>query len=847
VGICRLIEAGGPVPPPVEQSRPAASSPMIEATARIECAAAAPVMCLLEGGGTLLTVVPDGTRIARGETIARLETSQLDDDIRSQRIVLAGAKAKLEVARQGRVILEARLARELEAAQLAVTLATLDRQRYLEGEFKTGKQRLTQQVALAARRLELARDRLGRARKLADRGLLTPGQIDSDESSVDRAGRRSEESRRELRRFQTAKHRRRLLELDAALHEANERLTLARRDAGAGRKSHAAELDACQLDVRVADGRLQELGAQRRLATIIAPVDGVVLYPADGKDAGNRSTRKPGARVKKWQTVVLLADRLRPQLSVTVSGKAASKVGVGRQVTVRLPDGNGKSIVAAVSRVETVEGADPGSRRVTIPVPVLASPHWIGRKVQLRIDVHVLRRRPSVQTQPVTTGTIEGLVFERGRVERTDGLPVRSAVAGSAAVRRIAREGTSVSAGQTIVELDSTALLVRVRGQQVKLARTTAAVAAQQRKLSRTRSTIRRAIVAAKLEQESAALDLEEFENSRFVQARSILGSRINGLVDDRRRARERLAWSQRVLKKGYITRSTLESDRLVVADVENQLEDARGRLTLLVDHTRVRELKELKARLESARSEYIRVQREGDALVVQERVRTEALTEAERLEQGALTILEERVAACTITAARDGVVVSCADSVAAPDGENRRTVGAGSLVYRGQPLLVLAAAPGGQSNVRLTPARSDLVQAGQEARIRFFGTTAIEVPGHVSQVQTKGTSVAGAVAGDVVISIDKQEPATLPRPAPGQTAIVEVRVRRDDVLRVPSRAVMEDRAGTFCYVRTTKGIRRQPIRSGLRTREHVEVKSGVRKGDLVVTNPMTVDRGQLR
>ena len=97
------------------------------------------------------------------------------------------------------------------------------------------------------------------------------------------------------------------------------------------------------------------------------------------------------------------------------------------------------------------------------------------------------------------------------------------------------------------------------------------------------------------------------------------------------------------------------------------------------------------------------------------------------------------------------------------------------------------------------------------------------------------------------MVSIGESRPKGTPMPMPGQTAIVRVRVKRDSVLRVPSRAVLEDGKGSFCYVRTPKGIKRQAIVSGLRSRDHVEVRSGVRRGDLVVTNPMRVDSVRLR
>lgn len=813
---------------------------LVSATARVECAGAKPVPCRVEGGGTLLTVVSEGTWVRRGEVIAKLDTIAMDESIRDGRIALSKTEAVLEVARQDGVVLASRLARETESAELAVALARLDRQKYLEGEYGAETGRVGRDVKLSARRLALAHQRLDRARHLADRGLLTPGQVNGDQAAVDRAASRSQAVRRELKRLTSSRHRRRLLELDAALSEAAERLEQAVADALAARRAHDAVVVAGRLDVEAAGRELEQLGKRRSQATLTAPSAGIVIYPAG-------VSRRPGLALKKWEPVVLLAERLRPELVVRLDGDSGRRVRVGQSVTVRLAGADGSTFTATVAGVREGDRSPRGTRHVRIPVPVLASAHWIGRRVTIDIDVRGLPSPSQVQTQAVTSGPVEGQVVERGQVERADGIPIRSGVIGSAVIRQIASPGTVVRAGAMLVEFDTEKVETAVRAQTVTVARARAELEGQRRKLAGVRSKVRRSVAAAQLAVDTAELDLEEYEEMTFVEARSVLDRKISGLIEDRRRAGERLVWSRRVLKKGYITRSMLEADRLVMSEVENRLQTARGRLDLLVDHTRVRELKELKARMISARNELTRARREGDALVARELAGEKALADVSRFEAEALVVLTGRVTAGTIRAQRDGVVVSC--SLPGDQPSNRpRLVTPGCVVHTGQSLLVLAPAKGGPSSVRLTPGQGDLVEAGQAVKIRVGDRSQVELPGRVSTVKSSKAADSGDNSrSEVVVSIEESRQEGVPMPMPGQTAIVRLRVKRDSVLRVPSRAVLEDGTGTFCLVRTAEGIRRQPIVSGLRTRDHVEVRSGVRRGDLVVTNPMTVDRGRLR
>ena len=127
--------------------------------------------------------------------------------------------------------------------------------------------------------------------------------------------------------------------------------------------------------------------------------------------------------------------------------------------------------------------------------------------------------------------------------------------------------------------------------------------------------------------------------------------------------------------------------------------------------------------------------------------------------ENEALVALAARVKAGTIRAPRDGVVVACS----VPDGpraDRSRLVTPGCGVHTGQSLLVLASTEGGPSNVRLTPDRADLVEAGQAARIRVGEQSRVELPGRVSKVKSaKAVTPGGDSRGEVVVSIGESRP----------------------------------------------------------------------------------------
>lgn len=75
--------------------------------------------------------------------------------------------------------------------------------------------------------------------------------------------------------------------------------------------------------------------------------------------------------------------------------------------------------------------------------------------------------------------------------------------------------------------------------------------------------------------------------------------------------------------------------------------------------------------------------------------------------------------------------------------------------------------------------------------------------------------------------------------PAPKQGDFVKIVATslRDDVLTVPSAALLEAASGTFVYRFENEHFQREAVAVGLRSPEKAEVEKGLRAGDLVVTS----------
>jgi hypothetical protein len=109
---------------------------------------------------------------------------------------------------------------------------------------------------------------------------------------------------------------------------------------------------------------------------------------------------------------------------------------------------------------------------------------------------------------------------------------------------------------------------------------------------------------------ETARLGLEEFQRGEMEQKLHEQRNAIRNISESLDAAQQQLGWSERVIRKGYITPAQLEKDRLIVAEKSVELKAARQQLQTLQAYTLKAAETELKAELVSSGLEKKRVER---------------------------------------------------------------------------------------------------------------------------------------------------------------------------------------------------------------------------------------------
>lgn len=272
----------------------------------MESASNTDVKCEVAGGSTILSIVKDGTQVRAGDEIVKLDSSLLEEQVNTQRIVFERAVAARVQAEN-----------DFSAAKIAV-------QEYVEGTFIKEVQAADSQITIAMENLRSSQNLLGHTREMARKNYVTPLQLEAQEFAVKRAQLdldTANTTKTVLEKFTRAK----ILEGLESVRDAAE----------ARMRSETAAFD-------LEEGKLKRLQAQLANCVIKAPADGMVVYGNDasrsmrGGSSGGAMEVEEGAVVREGQTLIKLPDLTKMQVKVLVHETKVDSLRPGMRARVRM-------------------------------------------------------------------------------------------------------------------------------------------------------------------------------------------------------------------------------------------------------------------------------------------------------------------------------------------------------------------------------------------------------------------------------------------------------------------------------------------------------------------------------
>lgn len=345
---------------------------------------------------------------------------------------------------------------------------------------------------------------------------------------------------------------------------------------------------------------------------------------------------------------------------------------------------------------------------------------------------------------------------------------------------------------------------------------------------------------------ELAKIDLEKYLKGDFPQALQDVEGRVKVAESDREQQRDRAAWAQRMLKKGYYTVSQSDSEQSRLQSLELALAKVKTERDLLTEENygdKKRKTTDYKNKVDVAALALNQV--EGQWVATKVQFQTDRDTKKSIYDQGVAKYkdIENELKKCRLTAPQDGLAVYYVAEQTRWGVGRQALVAQGEQVAENQKLMQIPDLKHMFVNTKIHEALVGKVHKGQKAMVRVDAM-------HNSRLKARVETVANTPAQQDFFASDVKVYPTkvyideeVEGLKPGMTSEVTITIADalEHVLTVPIQAIVgssEMGETRKCFVMTPAGPRAKEVVVGMENGREAEIKSGLSEGDEVVTNP---------
>lgn len=361
-------------------------------------------------------------------------------------------------------------------------------------------------------------------------------------------------------------------------------------------------------------------------------------------------------------------------------------------------------------------------------------------------------QRPDLITHKVRPEYLQVTVVERGTLESADNkdviCKVKAGTKGTFAstIRWVIDDGTLVTKGQLLMELDDSALQDQFRTQSIAVEKAKAEwVKADEDVIilaKQNESDVATAIAALRV----AELDLDKFlgvradpvldplgsiagapttlvERGEYRQKLDDVSGRLKLAESDLEAFRERAGWADRSVRLGYLTASQAKVEQSKLAGGSDTVSKIQKEKYVLETFLRERELTDLVSKLEVARLGLERSQKQASAKLNQAESTRKTAYSVYLQELDKQRDIEEQVRQCKIYAPQDGMVVYYKEAGNRFSSSTQGLIAVGEQVKEGQKLMRIPDLKRMQVNTRVHEALVSRIRGDDRQSTGFFDT----------------------------------------------------------------------------------------------------------------------------
>jgi multidrug resistance efflux pump len=353
-------------------------------------------------------------------------------------------------------------------------------------------------------------------------------------------------------------------------------------------------------------------------------------------------------------------------------------------------------------------------------------------------------------------------------------------------------------------------------------------------------------IAAAKNKLHLDQLELEKYTEGDYpASLKQVLGN-IKVGESDVEQQRERVAWMQRMVKRGYQTQSTLQSEQSRLESLELTLAKYTEDKRVLTRYTKEKEEATRKQAVEESDRALDRTKSQARAKAVQARTLRDSTKRVWQQQSDQYKDIIEEIHKTKLYAPQDGMVVYYVSEQNRFNIGRQAVVAQGEQVTEGQKLMQIPDLQHMAITAKVHEALVSRVGPKQKAVVKCDSFPDKLLAAHIDQVATVAAQTDFWASDVKVYNTKVAIDDYLEGLKPGMSAEVTITTgaTREHVLTVPVQAVLggaEMAGNREIYVMTSHGPEKKSITIGASNDKMVEVTKGLEQGDEVVLNPKSL------
>jgi len=308
----------------------------------------------IEGRTSIVSLIPEGTHVKKGDLLIELDASVLEDSKIDQEIAVQKAYAAFIDANENLAVVQNQAISDVNVAQLTLEFAVQDLDQYIKGQYPNEETTANNDITLREEELKRAEETLKWSQELYKKKYISQTELMADKLALTRSKNNLDLAQNNLSLLEDFTYHRNIAQLTSDVTQAEMALERTERKSRALVIQAEADLKAKELEYKRQKDKFVKIEDQLKKAKIYSPTDAMVIYATTASRGGWRDRREPmdiGGELTERQELFHLPTAQSAMVEVDIHEASLEKVRLGLPAVVTVDALPGQKFLGTVERI----------------------------------------------------------------------------------------------------------------------------------------------------------------------------------------------------------------------------------------------------------------------------------------------------------------------------------------------------------------------------------------------------------------------------------------------------------------------------------------------------------------